>query len=378
MAKRKGKSRERIKDWHQRYDAGEEAEGAHARRRSVTRRAVKLPVRQLASGQEGADDLPRREGMVTGLFPGGAVVLAGADRLLCQIAKTFRAPEGSSPLAVGDNVTVAMTAAAHAGGADQDDKDRSDGMILMREPRATALARPLPRSGKRRNEFDSDPFEKIIVANMDVLLIVASTREPALRRGLIDRYLIAAERGELAPLLAVNKIDLAPAPGAVLDDLASRGLEVVPCSAARGDGMADLRAKLLGKRSVLAGASGVGKSTLINAMIPGAEAATRTVRPSDRRGRHTTSSAVVYDLDEGGIVVDTPGIRELGLPLAAAELPWYFPEFEQRSGQCKFNNCSHTHEPACAVIAAVEAGEIPKQRYDSYLRLLETLDENQG
>jgi len=378
MAKRKGKSRQRIKDWHQRYDAGEETEGAHARRQRVTRRAVKLPPRELASGQEGADDLPRREGMVAGLFPGGAVVLAGDDRLLCQIAKTFRAPEGSSPLAVGDNVTVALTAAAADGGDLSSDKDRSDGMILMRQPRATALSRPQPRSGKRRDEYDTGTFEKVIVANMDVLLIVASTREPPLRRGLIDRYLIVAERGELEGVLVINKIDLVGLDAAVLDELASLGVEVIPCSAARGDGVDDLRARLLGKRSVLAGASGAGKSTLINAMIPGAGAVTRTVRQSDQRGRHTTSAAVVYTLGEGGIIIDTPGIRELGLRLDAAELPWYFPEFEQPAAQCKFNNCSHTHEPDCAVQAAVEAGDIPPRRYDSYLRLLATLDENPG
>ena len=114
---------------------------------------------------------------------------------------------------------------------------------------------------------------------------------------------------------------------------------------------------------------------LINAIVPGAHAATRTVRAADERGRHTTSAAVVYNLSEGGILVDTPGIRELGMRLDATELPWYFPEFEPLAPNCRFNNCTHTHEPECAVIRAVEAGDIVQRRYESYLRILDTLSE---
>ena len=126
---------------------------------------------------------------------------------------------------------------------------------------------------------------------------------------------------------------------------------------------------------MLAGASGVGKSTLVNALVPGAGAAVREVRAKDDRGRHTTSAATVYDLPGGGLLVDTPGIREIGIRLTAEELSWYFPEFEPLQSRCRFRNCSHTHEPACAVQAAVEAGEISPRRFESYLRILATLDE---
>ncbi|MCK4602480.1 MAG: ribosome small subunit-dependent GTPase A, partial [Phycisphaerae bacterium] len=146
--------------------------------------------------------------------------------------------------------------------------------------------------------------------------------------------------------------------------------------AVTGQGLEDLRAALLGRRSVLAGASGVGKSTLINALVPEADAATRAIRMKDQRGRHTTSAAVVYDLPKGGVIIDTPGIRELGVGLKAGELPWYFPEFEPLSPQCKFNNCTHTHEPDCAVVRAVEEGNILPRRYESYLRILESLKGN--
>lgn len=376
MAKRKGKSQRRIKNWQQRYEAGEEVEGSVARRQKLTRRAVKLPDRDLSTGGADTDALPRVEGMVVGLFPGGAMVRVGGEALLCQIAKTFRAPEGVTPLAVGDEVTVALTQSAHRTDDLAADRDRSDGMVLQRQLRRTVLSRPQPRSGKRRDEYETETFEKVIAANMDVLLIVASTCQPALRHGLIDRYLIVAERGELEPVLVVNKIDLAGADEAMLGEFASLGLDIVLCSALRGDGLRGLREKMAGKSSILAGASGVGKSALINALIPDAGAATRSVRVSDERGRHTTSAASVYDLPGGGVLVDTPGIRELGLRFEAQLLPWYFPEFEEHVAQCRFNDCSHTHEPDCAVILAVEAGQIPARRYDGYLRLLETLGED--
>ncbi len=377
MARRKGKSQRRIKDWHQRYHAEEDFEPTEATRQKVTRREVKLPPRELSVGAEGLDDLPRMQGMVTGQFPGGAVVRIGEDELLCGIAGTFRAPEGSSVLAVGDLVSVAVTRPQHLDGRKEIDKDRSDGVILERQPRRTVLCRPQPRSGKRRGEYDTDVFEKVIAVNMDALLIVASTRQPPLRVGLIDRFLIIADRCELAPLLVINKTDLSPPAPRILEDFGSVGVEAILCSAVTGDGLRKLTKCLAGKRSVMVGASGVGKSTLINAIVPGADAATREVRTKDERGRHTTSSAVIYDLPGGGMVVDTPGLRELGIHLDPAELPWYFPEFEALAGECKFRDCAHTHEPDCAVLSALERGEILPRRYQSYLNILDTLGENQ-
>jgi len=375
VAKRKGKSERRIKDWQQRYQASEDFEHSRARRQKFTRREVKLPPRELSVGAEDLDDLPRVEGMVLGHFPGGALVRVAGERLLCGIAGTFRAPQGASVLAVGDTVTVALTRPKHFDGRDEIDKDRADGVILARAPRKTALSRPQPRSGKRRDRYETETFEKVIAANMDVLLIVASTAEPPLRHGLIDRFLIIAERGGLQPVLVINKIDLAPPDPVVIESFRHLEVEILLCSALTGQGKDALVRRLTGRSSVLAGASGVGKSTLINGIVPGAAATTRAVRARDERGRHTTSGAAVYDLPGGGIIVDTPGLRELGIHLDATELPWYFPEFEALAGRCKFRNCTHTHEPQCAVVLAVQRGQILARRYEGYLNILKTLED---
>jgi ribosome biogenesis GTPase / thiamine phosphate phosphatase len=370
MAMDKGKSRRRIKDWQQRLQDGE-ADDAAPQRESLAVRAVKIPAHRLAAPQDNLDDLPKTDGMVVGFFPGGSIVRTEAGPMLCGIAKTFRAPEGSTALTVGDDVTVAIT--QHADGQVETDKDRTDGVIIARGPRETALVRPQPTSGKYQDIYKADTFQKIIVANMDRVMIVTCMRHPKFRRGLIDRFLIAAQRGDLNPLLVINKIDLTRPDDDLVADLSASGLEVLLCSAETGEGLEDLARALAGATVVLAGASGVGKSTLINALIPGTDALTRKVRSKDKRGRHTTSAAVVYDLPGGGTVVDTPGIRELGTALTAQELPWYFPEFEPFIPQCRFNDCTHTHEPDCAILAAVDDGQIDENRYDSYLRILETL-----
>lgn len=378
MARRKGKSQQRIKDWQRAMSSDHMADKAAPRGR-LTRRAVKLPPYRLEAPQENLELLPKAQGMVTGFFPGGAMVRVEGQVLLCGIAKTFRAPEGSSALAVGDGVTVAMVLGEHLSDAAAGDKVRADGMILVRAPRSSALLRPQPRSAKRSDKYDTPRIDKVLVANMDQLMIITSTRQPPLRPAVVDRFLIVAERGKLAPLLVINKIDLEPPDPAIVAGFVELGLKVICCSAVTGAGLEDLRAALAGRRTVLGGASGVGKSTLVNALIPGAAAATREVRMKDERGRHTTAAARIYDLPPvpqggpGGMIVDTPGLRELGIDLTAAQLPWYFPEFDEHPGRCRFHDCTHTHEPDCAVRIAVEAGTLSARRYDSYLRILETL-----
>lgn len=371
MAKGKGKSKRRIKHLDEHSIQEREADAALSPQ-SFAHRGVKIPAHRLNAQEENFDNLPKIEGMVVGMYPGGAIVRTADGRLLCNIAKTFRPPAGSSPLTVGDDVTVALTRAQHSDDAASKDKDRSDGMLIARRPRQTLLARPQPTSAKRRDQY-TEPFQKVIVANMDALLIVVSLKKPKLRRGLIDRFLIVAERGELDATVAFNKIDLARPDDELIAEITDRSISVSLCSALTGEGVEELTDQLTGRRTILAGASGVGKSALTNALIPSANALTRTVRSKDERGRHTTSAASVYDLPAGGMLVDTPGIRELGMNLTADELPWYFPEFEPYVGKCRFNNCTHTHEPDCAVIAAVDAGDIPIRRFESYLRLAETL-----
>jgi ribosome biogenesis GTPase len=373
MARRKGKSRNRVKDWQSQYHASDNFEHEADARKGFTRKEFHVPERKLSAGAEEVADLPRREGMVTGQFPGGAVVRCEGEDLLCAIAGTFRAPEGSSALTLGDTVTVAITRPEHRQGDVDIDKERADGVILQRGPRQTALCRPQPQGGKRRRSAEAGEFEKVIAANMDVLVIVSAVKRPAMRPGLIDRFLIIAERGELQPVLAVNKTDLAPPDPANLAHFEELGVEMIRCSAATGEGLDALRGRIAGGKSIFAGASGVGKSTLINALVPGANAATREVRLKDDRGRHTTTTASIYDLPGGGVIVDTPGLRELGLAVTPEELPWYFPEFEALGSECHFRDCTHTHEPGCRVLEAVEDGGIPRRRYRSYLNIRQTL-----
>ncbi len=414
MAKRKGKGKagRRIKNWHGRLRAGENPDDIAHRGQKPGTRAVKLPPARLESPEENLDDLPKIEGLVIGVYRRAVSVLLEGQICYCAIAKTFRAPPLASALAVGDIVTVALVIDLNAPARSDIDKERMDGFILTRRARMTALSRPKPMSAKRIDQYQTKIFEQVIAANMDQLLIVASMTQPKFRRRLIDRYLIVAERGELAPLLVVNKVDLQQPSERLLDDMRSLGLDVLCCSAETGEGLDALRGRLAGKRSVLAGASGVGKSTLVNALIPKADATTRTVRAKDMRGRHTTVAAAVYylpdppaapeapgqaggetaspqatsddqpplpfDIPPGGMLVDTPGIRELGFTIDATELAWYFPEFEPFVHQCHFSNCTHTHEPDCAVIAAVEAGEVPARRFESYLMIRESLEERRG
>jgi ribosome biogenesis GTPase / thiamine phosphate phosphatase len=421
MAKRKGKGKagRRIKGWHGRYQSGEDT-SAQAQRGRRHIRGVKLPTSRLEAPDENLDALPKVEGLVTAVYRQGALVRVAGRDLFCAIAKTFRAPLTTSALAVGDIVTLATTQEHHMQGPAEIDGERKEGFILSRRPRQTALSRPRPMSEKRLDQYGEGVFEQVIAANMDVLLIVASTRQPKLRRRLIDRFLIVAERGELKPVLVITKIDLGRVEEDLVAELAERGIPVVFCSAVTGQGMDELRRLLAGRRSVLAGASGVGKSTLVNALVPMAEAQTRPVRMKDERGRHTTAAAAVYDLPApaevaapaftepappapaeatplpvragpalmpvapaelpfatgpGGILVDTPGVRELGMAIDPQQLPWYFPEFEPFVLKCRFNNCSHTQEPGCAILAAVEAGQIPPHRYESYLMLRESMDD---
>lgn len=373
MAKRKGKSRRRIKNWQQIRENTAAHEQASLRGK-LYEPGVKLPPSRLEAPEENLDDLPKAEGMVVNVSRRGAFVrIPGqGEDLFCGIAKTFRAPETATAITVGDQVTVALTG-EHTEGQVELDRERMDGMIVARQPRETLLSRPQPMRGKRRDRYDDQRFEKVIAANMDVLLIVAASRKPRLRHGLIDRFLIIAERGEMTPVLVINKIDLGRPDEAVYADFTDLDLEIFLTSAETGEGLDALRERLSGTRAVLAGASGVGKSTLVNALIPQADAETQAVREKDSRGRHTTSSTLVYELPAGGMLVDTPGIRELGMDIDPAELPWYFPEFEQLAPQCKFNDCSHTHEPHCAVVEAVESGEVSPRRYKSYLRILDTL-----
>lgn len=228
-------------------------------------------------------------------------------------------------------------------------------------PRRGVLSRPDPHNLRVR---------LVIAANVDIVVNVVSLVSPPLRVGLIDRYLVAIERAGARPLICVNKADLGGRAGQ-LSPYAEMGVPVLFCSAVEGAGIAELRTTLAGQVCVLTGHSGVGKSSLLNALAPDERAVTGDVNQSVRKGRHTTTSSRLYDLPGGGMIIDTPGIREFGLwDVTAADLRLYFHDFDEFALECAFGDCSHTHEPRCGVKRALESGELSAGRYESYLRIM--------
>jgi len=228
------------------------------------------------------------------------------------------------------------------------------------------------RTYLERSTGDSRGRTQVIAANATQAVIVSSLGEPPFRPGLVDRWGLLARRGGLAPVLCLNKVDLGShedAERAIAE--ASIPLEAVTVSAHDGSGVDRLRALVEGTTSVLVGHSGVGKSSLLRRLVPDAEAATGTVSEKNRKGRHTTTSARLYVLPEGGVLIDTPGVRSVLLGRTeVAEVAAVFAEIAD-APPCRFRTCSHRTEPGCSVLSGLEAGTIPNQVYTRYRRLLE-------
>jgi len=239
-------------------------------------------------------------------------------------------------------------------------------------PRRSHLSR---RGAERRGRHQ----RRVVAANVDVALIVVTAREPALRTGLVDRYLVALETGGVRPVIALNKVDLLDARereavAAALAPYAALGIERVECSAVGPPGVTALRDALRDRLAVLVGQSGVGKSSLLNALHPALRIATRPVGRDTAKGRHTTTASTLYRLEGDIRVIDTPGIRELALwEVSAEDVRAAFHDFDAAAPGCRFANCTHVHEPDCAVRRAVAEGTIAEARHESYRRLLESL-----
>jgi ribosome biogenesis GTPase len=237
-------------------------------------------------------------------------------------------------------------------------------------PRRSVLARPDVYHGRLR---------QVVVANVDQLLIVSSWRDPLPWVELIDRYLITAATNRLVPAICLNKVDLAENRAAcrsAMGPYIDLGYSVTYTSAVTGEGLAQLRELLRGRTTVLAGMSGVGKSSLLGAVQPGLSLRIGAVNTRRHEGRHTTSQVRLLELDMGGFVADTPGIREFGLDgLRKRDLAWHYPEIAAHANDCRFADCTHMHEPGCAVRRAVEQGAIPKTRYHSYSKIHDSLPE---
>ena len=235
-------------------------------------------------------------------------------------------------------------------------------------PRRSKLSRPA------MEHAESD--EQVFAANVDVLVVVAAAKKPAFKPGLVDRYLIAADVGGVEPILCFNKTDLIETEPPELQAYRDLGIRVIKTSCESGEGLEELRSILRGKTSMFAGHSGVGKSSLLNALQPDLDLDTREISESTKKGRHTTTTAKLFRLDDGISVIDTPGIRALGLwEVSPEEVAYYFPEIAQHAAGCKFRDCTHTHEPNCAVRDAVDSGAISKHRFESFRRIRESLEE---
>ncbi|MGH2536004.1 MAG: ribosome small subunit-dependent GTPase A [Candidatus Promineifilaceae bacterium] len=291
----------------------------------------------------------------------GFFTVEGGDgrRFVCQIPGRLKKERQESDLvAVGDRVTV---------------RPNPDGTSVIEAvaERKRVLSRARPAAERRSLLSDQ---EQVLVANLDQVVLVFSVRqpEPSLRK--LDRFLVITERNQVPALVCVNKVDLAEAgeAEAKFDLYAGIGYPVVYTSAKRGDGIQDLRNQLQDKLSVFAGSSGVGKTSLLNAVQPGLGRRVQQVSRATEKGLHTTRHVELVPLAAGGYVADTPGIRSLALyDLEPGELDAYFREIAPLVADCQFSDCSHTHEPGCAVRAAVAAGAVAPARYESYLRLRE-------
>ncbi|HET9907475.1 MAG TPA: ribosome small subunit-dependent GTPase A [Anaerolineales bacterium] len=260
------------------------------------------------------------------------------------------------PVAIGDRVRFT-------------DASEGRGMITEVLARRNKLSRPANQRA----------FEQVIVANADLVVPVFAAASPTPKWGLLDRYLVSAESSDLPALIVINKIDLAWKNSTLDEDLdvyRQIGYPILSVSAVTGEGIEELQRFLQGKLSVLVGKSGVGKTSLLNAIQPGLGLRVRAVSQGELgKGRHTTTHLEMFTLEFGGALVDTPGIRELGLwNIAREELAYLFPEMADYVGKCKFGlSCHHDREPDCAIRTAVMSGDISPHRYKSYMQLREEL-----
>lgn len=286
----------------------------------------------------------------------------GLSVINCRLPGRFRQKnyDSTNPIAVGDIVDLSVN--EDGSGSIEDIHERENYII--------------------RKSTHNKRSEQVLAANIDRAFVIQSIRNPRLKQGFIDRFLVTCEAYQVSPTILINKMDLATKSDAnrvehLMDLYSSIGYDILSCSITDKDSLQRIKEELKDRTSVFIGHSGVGKTTIINELDPSIDRPTADVSSYSEKGTHTTTFAKLLPLEFGGYLVDTPGIKEFGLVnIEPWELSLFFPEMLEPRQYCKFNNCTHSHEPGCGVIEAFQEGEISAERYDSYLNILESLEEN--
>lgn len=282
----------------------------------------------------------------------------------CRVRGKFRIKgiRNTNPIAVGDRVSV------------ERNPNEETGVIVSLEKRRNYIIRKATNLSKEAH---------ILASNIDTVFVLASLASPETSLMLMDRILVSAEAYRINAIILINKMDTLTSDKVELAEAyqhiyKSIGYETLLISAVTGQNMEQVRNLMQNKTSVFVGMSGVGKSTLINYLEPGLHIKTGKISDANLQGKHTTTFAEMHSLSFGGYIIDTPGIRSFGLLEMdkKEELSHYFPEIFKISNQCRFNNCTHTHEPGCAVRAAAEENTIPFTRYENYLAIMEGDDDD--
>jgi ribosome biogenesis GTPase len=290
------------------------------------------------------------QGLIVKAQSGFFTVETGQGFTVCQLRGKLKQGKATGDIAaIGDKVRITVLA------------DRS-GVIEEVERRKRAIVRLDPRP--------QGNYQQVLLANPDQAVFVFACAHPNPRLRMLDRFLVIAEKQQIPALIVANKIDLVDEPEEIFGLYETIGYRVLYTSAKTGTRIEDLKSALLGKVSAFAGPSGVGKSSLLNAMQPGLGLEVNEVSKALNKGKHTTVTRQLFPLEEGGYVADTPGWKSLALwDTEPEEIDAYFPELRDLVQHCQFSDCTHIHEPGCAVRRALDEGKILPERYESYLRL---------
>lgn len=286
-------------------------------------------------------------------------VLSDGKTLKCRLRGKLRlkGARSTSPVVVGDVVGI-------------EEDEGNDWVITSISPRRNYVIRRASNLSKESH---------ILASNIDQAMILATIAEPETAREFIDRILVTCEAYRVPPVILLGKSDLLHSLPEAADDFistySSAGYRVIRLSSVSGEGFDEVCDMVRGRTTLIAGNSGVGKSTLVKMLCPDEDIRTGSISSACHKGRHTTTFSTMYRIEDGGFIIDSPGIKGFGLiDIEGVELWHFFPEMMKAAQGCRFYNCTHTHEPGCAVMEAVRNGEIAYSRYESYLKILDEDD----